>query len=100
MCKVLNKHTAGSHSGAVYIGRGSKWGNLFRIGIDGDRAAVIAKYESWLRNQHHLLRALDELRGRNLLCFCAPKACHGDVLLRLANASREARIARWRADTA
>ena len=95
MCKVLNKHTGGSHADAMYIGRGSKWGNLFRIGIDGDRTAVIAKYESWLRNQHHLLRALDELRGHNLLCFCAPKACHGDLLLWLANASREERIA-WR----
>lgn len=96
MCKVLNKHAMGSHADAVYIGRGSKWGNPFRIGIDGDRAAVIAKYECWLRNQHHLLRALDELRGCNLLCFCAPKACHGDLLLRLANASREERIAWWR----
>ena len=100
MCKVLNKHAMGSHADAVYIGRGSKWGNPFRIGIDGDRAAVIAKYECWLRNQHHLLRALDELRGCNLLCFCAPKACHGDLLLRLANASREERIAWWRADAA
>src|SRR5712671_6733570 len=98
MCKVLNKYAVGSHTHAVYIGRGSKWGNPFRIGIDcGDRAAVIAKYEWWLRNQHHLLRALDELRGHNLLCFCAPKACHGDLLLRLANASREERIAWWRA---
>ena len=100
MCKVLNKHARGSQADAVYIGRGSKWGNPFRIGIDGDRAAVIAKYGWWLRNQHYLLRALDELHGCNLLCFCAPKACHGDLLLRLANASREERIAWWRADGA
>ena len=100
MCKVLNKRTAGSHDRAVYIGRGSKWGNPFRIGIDGNRAAVIAKYECWLRSQNHLLRALDELRGRNLLCFCAPKACHGDLLLHLANASREERIVWSRGDTA
>ena len=100
MCKVLNKHASCSHADAVYIGRGSKWGNPFRIGVDGDRAAVIVKYERWLRNQHHLLRALDELRGHDLLCFCAPKACHGDLLLRLANASREERIAWWRADAA
>jgi hypothetical protein len=45
MCRVLNKHHAGIPAGAVYIGRGSKWGNPFRIGRDGDRAAVIAKYE-------------------------------------------------------
>jgi Domain of unknown function (DUF4326) len=97
MCRVLNKHAAGKHDGAIYIGRGSKWGNPFRIGVDGDRAAVIAKHARWLRDQHHLLRALDELRGKDLLCFCAPAACHGDLLLRLANASREERIAWWRA---
>ena len=84
MCRVLNKHAAGRHDGAIYIGRGSKWGNPFRIGVDGDRATVIAKHARWLRDQHHLLRALDELRGKDLLCFCAPAACHGDLLLRLA----------------
>ena len=63
MCRVLNKHHEGVPARAVYIGRGSKWGNPFRIGPDGDRLAVIAKYERWLADQHHLLRALDELRG-------------------------------------
>ena len=92
MCRVLNKRRATQTANAVYIGRGSQWGNPFRIGADGDRAAVIAKHERWLRGQHHLLRALDELRGRDLICFCAPLPCHGDLLHRLANASREARI--------
>ena len=36
MCRVLNKHRAGVPAGAVYIGRGSKWGNPFRIGPDGN----------------------------------------------------------------
>lgn len=93
---VLNKHCCGGASEAIYIGRGSKWGNPFRIGPDGDRAAVIAKHERWLRGRHDLLRALDELRGRHLICFCAPAACHGDLLLRLANGSREDRVAWWR----
>jgi hypothetical protein len=96
MCRVLNKHHAGVPAGAVYIGRGSKWGNPFRIGPDGDRAAVIAKYERWLADQHQLLRALDELRGRDLVCWCAPRPCHGDLLLRLANTPRDVRIAWWR----
>lgn len=96
MCEVLNKRDCEHRPGAIYIGRGSKWGNPFRIGPDGDRAAVIAKYALWLRDQHYLLRALDELRGRDLVCFCAPAACHGDLLLWLANASREARITWWR----
>lgn len=96
MCKVLNQHATGIPAGAVYIGRGSKWGNPFRIGPDGDRSTVIAKHERWLADQHQLLRALDELRGRDLVCFCAPLACHGDLLSRLANASRDERIAWWR----
>lgn len=45
MCSVLNKRKAGMPAGAVYIGRGSKWGNPVRIGPDGDRATVIAKHE-------------------------------------------------------
>jgi hypothetical protein len=96
MCRVLNKRKSGIPAGAIYIGRGSKWGNPFRIGPDGDRATVIAKHDHWLRDQHHLLRALDELRGHHLVCFCAPLACHGDLLLWLANASREDRVAWWR----
>jgi hypothetical protein len=97
MCRVLNKHHVGVPADAVYVGRGSKWGNPFRIGRDGDRAAVIAKYERWLADQHHFLRALDDLAGRHLVCFCAPRPCHGDLLLRLANTTREVRIAWWRA---
>ncbi len=96
MCRVLNKHHAGVPAGAIYIGRGSKWGNPFRIGPDGDRETVIVRHAAWLREQHHLLRALDELRGKDLVCFCAPRACHGDLLRRLANADRATRIAWWR----
>ena len=29
MCRVLNKRAAGRHDGAIYIGRGSKWGVRF-----------------------------------------------------------------------
>ena len=95
MCRVLNKRT-GAHEGAIYIGLGSKWGNPFVIGKDGTRAEVIAKYGRWLADQHMLLRSLDELRDRDLLCWCAPLACHGDLLKTLANASRDERIAWWR----
>ena len=96
MVKVLNKHAlAGRHG--VYIGRGSDWGNPFRIGPDGDRAQVVAKHEAWLAAQHGLLGRMAELRGKDLVCFCAPLACHGDLLLRLANGSREELVTWWRA---
>ena len=69
----------------VYIGRGSKWGNPFRIGRDASRSQVIAKYELYLRECPWLLADLHELEGLVLGCWCAPHPCHGDVLLRMAN---------------
>ena len=51
------------------------------------RADVIAMYRRWLLQQPALLAALPELRGKDLMCWCAPEACHGDVLLELANKS-------------
>lgn len=71
----------------VYIGRPSKWGNPFEIGKDGTREEVIAKYRAWIVQQPHLIAALPELRGKTLGCWCAPKACHGDVLAALAAVS-------------
>lgn len=73
-------------AGSVFIGRPSKWGNPFVIGRDGDRAAVIARYRQWLVLQPALYVAVrTELRGRDLVCFCHPLPCHGDVLLEIAN---------------
>ena len=68
----------------VYIGRPSKWGNPFAIGRDGTRKQVIARYERWLLTQPELVASLHELEGKTLGCWCAPRACHGDVLARLA----------------
>lgn len=87
MCKVLNARKVGKRSSAtqVYIGRPSKWGNPFVIGRDGSRTEVIAKCRAWIVAQPALMNALDELRGRDLICWCAPLACHGDVLVELAN---------------
>lgn len=70
----------------VYIGRPEFWGNPFRIGRDGPRGRVIAKYREWLLSQPELVeRARAELRGKVLGCWCAPRPCHGDVLAEVAN---------------
>jgi len=69
----------------VYIGRPSKWGNPFVVGRDGDRETVIQKYRAWIMEQDELLVDLHELRGKRLGCWCAPQACHGDVLAELAD---------------
>ena len=77
----------------VYIGRknaryglaASQWANPFRVSQEADRASAIAAYEKWLQSQRPLMAALHELKGCDLVCWCAPLPCHGDVLLRLAN---------------
>ncbi len=100
MAKVLNKRTHGVPAGAFYGGRGGKWGNPFVMGRDGDRDQVCDKFEAWLRDQHHLLRALPEIRGKDGVCFCAPQRCHLDLVVRLANAPREELIRWWRCEAA
>ena len=83
MPTVLNKRHAptATFRGAVYIGRGSPWGNPFRIGPDGTRDDVCDRFE------REILPTLDvsSLKGKDLVCFCAPHRCHGDAILRKAN---------------
>lgn len=74
----------------VYIGRPSKWGNPFshRTGtlarfMSASRSDAIERYEEWIREQPHLMASLPELRGKVLGCWCRPRRCHGDVLVKL-----------------
>jgi N6-adenosine-specific RNA methylase IME4 len=92
--RVLNAKSVGTLTpDQVYVGRvfrprfplGSKWGNKFEIPRDGTRAEVIEKYRAWIGTQPALMAALEELRGKDLVCWCAPLPCHADVLLELAN---------------
>ncbi len=89
MCKVLNAKRVGKRPTAdrVYVGRPSKWGNPFVIGRDGTREQVVVKYREWIVQQPALMAALHELRGMDLVCWCAPEGCHADVLMALANNS-------------
>lgn len=71
---------------AVYVGRPSPFGNPFERERGETREHVIARFETWLLSQPALVeRVRRELRGRHLVCWCAPKRCHADVLLRIAN---------------
>lgn len=67
----------------IDIRRPAKWGNPFRIGKDGTRKEVIIKYENWLVQQPHLMADIMELDGKTLGCWCHPKPCHGDVLVKV-----------------
>ncbi len=103
--------------GAIYVGRPTRRGNPWRVyrvpatpGIPGStsywmvrndrrnwypsservaRRFAVAKFRRWLVDNEFARRLLnlDELRGRDLCCWCRPdQPCHADVLLELANA--------------
>lgn len=83
----------------AYIGRGSAWGNPFKIGPDGDRADVLRKYKDYLLRGEgrRLLQRIGELEDQTLGCFCANAGgltttdetlCHGQLLLQLIERRR------------
>jgi len=74
----------------VRIDRRTEWGNPFEMPADGDREAVIASYEHhYLPFKPSLTARLDELYGMALGCWCAPDACHGDILKKFAEGERD-----------
>jgi hypothetical protein len=98
MPKVLNIKTIGRKAAvamirsgtAVYIGRRtgfgtwlqSEWANTYSVKRYGRDGAIKRFREKKLPTK---LAELPKLRGKDLLCWCAPEPCHGDVLIELAN---------------
>ena len=86
--RVQRRRTRGWRmpTGAVYVGRPSRWGNPYPL-TEHSPAEAVALYRSWLLDRPDLLTtARTELAGRSLACWCPPSAaCHADALLDLAN---------------
>lgn len=72
---------------------GSVLGNRFVMKTEADREKVIEEYRKWLWEQvkargevwSELMKIGDLVRAGGeieLVCWCAPKACHGDVIRR------------------
>ena len=94
MPKVFNKHHKDAPKDAVYIGRGSVWGNPFThmdskypdVIKVANREEAVRAFESMVRSSEDVIQVIrSHLKGKDLVCFCAPRACHGDVLLKIAN---------------
>lgn len=72
----------------VRVDRGSQWGNPFIMENESEKERdrvcdLYERYAEWrLSVEPHWL---DELKGKNLACWCTPKRCHAETLLRLAN---------------
>ena len=73
---------------AVRIDRGTRFGNPFVLGEDGDRDDVCEAYaDYYLPHKKGILASIEsgELEGKVLVCHCYPKRCHGDCLAEAAN---------------
>jgi len=79
--RTLDGKRAVREGRAVRIDRATIYGNPFVIGPDGDRAEVIARYRDWLAERPDIVaKARRELAGKDVACWCAPQACHGEIL--------------------
>lgn len=98
--RILNKHKDEYSIDDVYIGRGSVLGNPYtHLPLGQTKAEVlvlsreiaIEKYREYavymIKNDKAFRKAMIELVLRflageniNLVCYCKPKACHGDVI--------------------
>lgn len=100
MITVVNKYKHAPTRNDVYIGRGSILGNPFTSIKDRKtKASVVcdSREESVEKYKQHLIESIetkvkpitDELNrifklakedDVNLVCYCSPKLCHGDVI--------------------
>lgn len=110
MPRVLNIQKDGRAMAAepyMYVGRpkgAERWhfGNPFthRAGtkasvIVSSREEAVRAFSDWLsgfryqevepQRRQWILDNLHLLKGKNLVCWCAPLICHGEILLELAN---------------
>lgn len=91
----------------VYVGRPTKWGNPFVVGVEAaDIAESVRLFAAWLDGSMDAARAkkagaerrvrilahIAELQGKHLACWCpltradgSRHPCHADVLIDLAN---------------
>ena len=92
---IGNRRIDTPQPGDCSIGRPSPLGHPFVLGRDGDRAAVVARYRTWLQEQLaagpnnpayaelQRLLVVAQRRPLRLVCWCAPFPCHGDVIAEL-----------------
>lgn len=96
MEKIVVVHYKHGDPYDVYVGRPTKWGNPFTVEKWG-REIALEKYAHWILEfeQDWLVKAaIEELQGKVLACWCAPKkgltlvdevVCHGQILVKLSN---------------
>lgn len=89
MATLVNRYKVDmSDPDVVYIGRGSIWGNEepMKDRSDEERERVIECYrhQLWSQIQQGIItkEMLLELDSKRLCCYCVPKPCHGEIILK------------------
>ena len=88
-------------SNHLYIGRNmnfyvkgttaSKWQNPFSFKKQNFSVEEsLEKYEQHIRSSN-LIHEVHELEGKVLGCWCKPNKCHGDVLIKLLEESKQSK---------
>jgi hypothetical protein len=78
---------------AIYCGRGTPYGNIFVMTHEtggeesiGSRTWACTQFEKYAAERVTREPSwLAPLRGKSLVCWCSPKRCHCETLIRLAN---------------
>lgn len=103
--RIQRKRTKGwkMPENTVYAGRGSKYGNPFKVGFfkGYGKQDAIKDFRKWILREPDMRSAescfthgkpptieeiKSELKGKNLACWCKEgEPCHADVLLEIAN---------------
>ena len=88
MTKLINYRTYNLDKSKVTpIDRRSIFGNPFKIGGEYvSREEVIDAYKEWFYTYKDIdlsfERAVKDLKGKILGCWCTPLPCHGDVIIK------------------
>ena len=86
--RIANQHHGASTG--VYVGRPTVLGNPYRVQV-WNRAQAVEQYRAWLRRQWQaggqvqaalleLARAYKAQGTLTLICWCAPRRCHAEVV--------------------
>lgn len=91
MLKITVRNKKTYKGKGEYVGRPSALGNPFEMKGEEDREKVVIRYRVWLwqqikannrtvLNELYRLLAIAREEELNLICWCAPKECHADVI--------------------
>lgn len=105
MIQVVNKYKTEPSNHDVYIGRGSPLGNPYTSMkgretkaqfVCDSREESVAKYKDYIISKIRerdskicgeikRIHNMSKSNEVNLVCFCKPKPCHGDIILSILN---------------